>query len=118
MIVADYNGRSLVLCDERSEDFSTRITAVVEKGRFKVCGRDEGSSVEAFYGEPVYEYSYRFNAENSWRLFSLLGGGEKDPFDVLAESYTGMNAATQIRKYADGNGIEYVFKVDSFRKDA
>lgn len=118
MIVSDYNGRSVVLCDERSEAFSTRITAVVEKGRFMVCGRDEGTSVEAFYGEPVYEYSYRFNAENSWKLFSLLAGGTKDPLEVLASSYTGMDAATRIRQLADRNGIEFTFKVDSYKKDA
>ena len=72
MNTADYNGRKLVLCEDQTPGFSTRITAEVKDGCFIITGKDEGAAVQAFIGVPGYEYFYILGPSLSSSFSSYL----------------------------------------------
>ena len=109
MNTADYNGRKLVLCEDQTPGFSTRITAEVKDGCFIITGKDEGAAVQAFIGVPGYEYFYICDRENTEKLFTLLAGGGRDPLEQAGRVFHGMDCAGRFRKFCDENQIACVF---------
>ena len=105
MNTADYNGRKLVLCEDQTPGFSTRIAAEVKDGCFIITGRDEGAAVQAFIGVPGYEYYYMCDRENTGKLFALLAAGGADPMETIGRVYSGMDCAARFRRFCEENQI-------------
>ncbi len=105
----DYNGRKVVLCEDKSSDFSTLITAEVRNGCLILKGRDQGPSILAFLGVDLYEYAYTFDRENTRKLFEALGAERGDALTGIQARYGGMSACNRLTRYAESLGIRPSF---------
>ena len=93
MNTADYNGRKLVLCEDQTPGFSTRITAEVKDGCFIITGKDEGAAVSISVTEKTQKSSLPCWPAEAGILWNRWGG----TFTVWTARVAFVNSAMKIR---------------------
>ena len=102
----DFKG--LVLFESYSERIDVHVRAALEGGALTIEGQDLGPYVEQFWGDDEYEYWYRFDRENTARLFAAVDGLD-DPEAALLREFSGEHGCQKLCEFCKKNGIEYKF---------
>ena len=106
------NTMKMKLYERKDERIWCTITAALTEKGLTVSGHDLGPQVEAFFGDDEYEYALSLNAENTQKLFALLGcsrASDEEKLQMIKDSFENSYADSALRKYCNEHGIETSF---------
>lgn len=90
------------------------MIANLAHGVLTLNGLDTGEAPEQVWGSDCYEYIYKFDAENTEKLFQAIAGGtvpadEEACLKALADWNGGTDTDSKIRDLCNREGIKYSF---------
>lgn len=79
-------------------------------GELYFDGYDIGKSVEEYWGDSDYEYTYTIQAmevEKFYPLFHLVPGDQRGLLEHLRQRFNDNHAYSNFGKFMDENGVKY-----------
>ena len=99
----------IILCNEKTPRVEVNVWADLSEGCLTISGQDLGKAVMDFFGDIDYEYFYKFDRNNTERLFTLLNADGQKIKEVLTQKFGGMDGCRTLREFCDANNIKYSF---------
>ena len=89
----------IVLCDEKTPHLRINVVAEVLDVCLKISGQDLGKTVEDITGKEECEYFYKFDQENTSRLFALLSHESQTAKENFMRKFSGVDGCRVLRKF-------------------
>ncbi len=95
----------LYLCNYKSKDLESYITAEVSNGKLMISVQEFSMLAEDLFGDSEYERFYSLNQKNTLLLAILLKGETLE--EALVKYFSGLDGCKLFQEFCDTHNINY-----------
>lgn len=101
---------SVDLCNIQMDYVKINVQAEIEDGCLAIKGQETAAGNEDVLYDSLFEFRYRFNTENTAKLWDALSNNKAVPLlDLVAEKFGGFYGCEKLRDFCKEKAVKYSF---------